>query len=272
MLSTRNTFRRLSRRVGVLDARDRRPSKLSDLQHLWYDFDSSAKEFETVDVRIAKRCRGSSSKEFISQVQLEEERLEKQTLPFWADGTSRDISIIMSLPTEFTKKGWDTTISWIWGSSVTIWGSLRDVDAHDGPAWTGSADKSVLSSFWKYAASESQSMIFLQLEDKIDSSHQERRTSERGASASANAKTDKEETGDCHQLTLKGWCCRRHFRSFRHDLRRSGRSPDRGIGKSIEKHWILVICVRSYPGETGTSTSRKERKPTCFDFKERSMQ
>ena len=35
-------------------------------------------------------------------------------------------------------------------------------------------------------------MIFLKLEDKIDSSYQERRTPERGASASAKAKTDKE--------------------------------------------------------------------------------
>ena len=115
-------------------------------------------------------------------------------------------------------------------------------------------------------------MIFLQLEDKIDSSHQERRTPERGASASVKAKTDKEEGGNCHQLITKGWFCRRHFRSFRHDLRRSGRSSDREIGKSIEKHWIPVKNVRSNPGETGTSTSRKERKPTYFDFKERSMQ
>ena len=53
-------------------------------------------------------------------------------------------------------------------------------------------DTSVLSSFGKYAVSENQSMIFLKLEDKTGLSLQERRTTERGASASVKVRKDKE--------------------------------------------------------------------------------
>ena len=208
MFPTRNTFRRLSRRVGfwMQGIDDRR----SCLIYSIYDMIS------TPIRKILKLWTSGSQKGVVNllpknslvKCSFMKSVLEKQTLSFWAGGSSRDISIIMSLPTEFTKKRWDTTISWIWDSSVTIWGSF----AWRWWSWRSSLnwicwDKSVLSWFWKYAVSESQFMIFLQLEDKIDSSHQERRTTERGAAASVKAKTDKEEGGglssvDHQRMTL----------------------------------------------------------------------